>query len=203
MYKAKPKLHNSKANKHLLPPLQKKIVLYLSKNDPKTINEAVKDLKSHYKSTWTSFRSLEKKKIIKAVETKTYQGKEFPRYWLGEDGTYAAILEGAKVDTVVKKAKEIFPDEKELHYFLDITSIFGIDAFEIGFRALFAKGKVEPEDIAAMLVNQMLKGISPAALGKFYVLLRQYPKHNLEMEKLMKDLGSNMNKFQEEFSNKA
>jgi hypothetical protein len=104
---------------------------------------------------------------------------------------------------VVKKAKEIFPDEKELHYFLDITSIFGIDAFEIGFRALFAKGKVEPEDIAAMLVNQMLKGISPAALGKFYVLLRQYPKHNLEMEKLMKDLGSNMNKFQEEFSNKA
>ena len=123
--------------------------------------------------------------MIKAVGVKTYQGKEFPRYWLGEDGTFVAMLEGAKVDTVVKKAKEIYPDEKEFHYFLDATSILGTEAFEIAFKALLTKGKVEADDVAAMLVNQVLKGISPEALGKFFVLLQLYPEHNLEMEKFM------------------
>jgi hypothetical protein len=200
MSKVKPKQHNSKAKKkQIVPPLQKKIVLYFARNEPKTINEVVKDLKSHYKSTWTAFKKLEQRKFIKSVGTKMYQGKEFSRYWLAQDGAYIAILEGAKVDVVIRKTKEIYPDDRETHYFLDATSIFGNDGFEIAFRAILDKGKLEQEDIVATLMNSVLKGISPEAIAKFFILLKQYPEHNLELESLMKELASNMTKFQDKF----
>jgi hypothetical protein len=200
MSKIKSKQHNSKSKKkQLVPPLQKKIVLYFAKNEPKTINEVVKDLKSHYKSTWTAFRRLEERKLIKAVSTKYYQGKEFSRYWLAGDGTYVAILEGAHIDAIIKKSKELFPEDRELHYFLEATAIFGKDAFEIGFRALLEKGKVEQEDIGVMLINQFFKGISKEGICKYFALLQRYPEKNIAMQELMKDMTNNITEFQDKY----
>jgi ribosomal protein L28 len=84
--------HNSKpiTKKTFLPPLQKKVLLYLANNEPKTINETVKALKSHYKSTWNAFNNLEKKTLINPVSTKKYQGQEYPA--IGQPQTELLLL---------------------------------------------------------------------------------------------------------------
>ena len=68
---SKPKTKNA-----FLPPLQRKVFLYLANNDPKNINETVKAIKGHYKSSWNAFNGLEKKKLVKIVSSKTYRGQE-------------------------------------------------------------------------------------------------------------------------------
>ena len=63
MTQPKEKQHTLKPIKknQYLPPLQKRILLCLAKSHPQTINETVKAIKGHYKSSWTAFNSLEKK----------------------------------------------------------------------------------------------------------------------------------------------
>ena len=63
---------NSITKKTFLPPLQKKVLLYLANNEPKPINETVKALKSHYKS------NLEKKTLITQSVLKIIKVKNTP-----------------------------------------------------------------------------------------------------------------------------
>lgn len=62
----------------VLPPLQKRIVLYLARSEPQTINETMKALNGSYKSFWVAFDSLDKKQMIKKIDTKFYRGQEYP-----------------------------------------------------------------------------------------------------------------------------
>ncbi len=121
MSDSKPLHHNSKpiTKKTFLPPLRKKVLLYIANNEPKTINETVKALKSHYKSTWNAFNDLEKKNIIKPVSSKIYQGQEYPRYWVTEGGALIALCEGAKTKNVIERTIEIYPEKKKIHYLLE------------------------------------------------------------------------------------
>lgn len=190
---------NSKLDKSYVPPLQKKVLKYLAKSEPRTINETTKSLKGHYKSTWNAFHGLEQKKLIQVVGNKLYQGKEFPRYWVSGDGAFVAICEGVNADKVIVKFKEIYPDSRDIHYFLEMSAIVGPESFKIGYNALVNKGKLEPDDAAAMLINQVLHGISPEQLGKFFSILSKYPERSFELEKLMKQLTDNLNAFEDKF----
>src|SRR5208283_5843879 len=137
MAKPKASQHTSKTTtkKAFLPILQKKIFLHLANSDPEDINEVVTDLKSHYKSTWTAFKQLEKKNLVKAVSTKSYQGQEYPLYWLTPDGAFIALCEGANAERLIRKVLGIYPENKDLPYLLESTSILGTEAFRIGYLA--------------------------------------------------------------------
>jgi hypothetical protein len=197
MSSPKAQSHNSKSknNKSYIPPLQKKILKYLSKSDPLTINETTKALKCHYKSTWNAFHGLEQKNLIKVVGNKLYQGKEFPRYWVSGNGAFVALCEGAKADKLILKVKEIYPDDRSLHYVLEATSIVGTDSFEIGYNALVNNGKLNKEDVVKMLLNQVLQSISEENIAKFLELLGNYPEYGLELEKIMNALTTNICAF--------
>ena len=79
-----------------LHPLQKAIVLSLSKHGPQTMNKTVKKMnKQSYKPSHTAFKSLEKKGILTKVRTKLYHGNQFPEFWLTPVGILTALIEGA------------------------------------------------------------------------------------------------------------
>lgn len=179
--------HNSKTiTKKFLPPLQKKVLLYLANNEPKTINETVKALKSHYKSTWNAFNNLEKKTLINPVSTKTYQGQQYPRYWATADGAFIALCEGAKTSKVIRRSLEIYPERKDLHYLLESVSILGPDAFTIGYMAFVSKGKIEPIDVTNMLITQSF--LTPEKILQFSDMLLKYPEQKQRYDEMIAEM---------------
>lgn len=187
-------VHNSKplTKKTFLPPLQKKILIYLASNEPETINESVKATKSHYKSTWSVFKKLEEKKLIKAVGFKSYQGQEYPRYWVSEDGAFIALCEGAKANEVIRRAFEVYPENRGLHYLLEATSILGTEAFQKGYFAIISKGKIETSDAAAMLLTQIQNGLTEADFLQYFELLQKYPEHRPQLDATLSELNNKL-----------
>jgi hypothetical protein len=200
MAKSKAPRHTSKplTEKTFLPPLQKKIFLTLAKGDPKDISETVKAIKGHYKSVWNAFNQLEKKKLIKAVSSKKYQGKDYPRYWVSEDGAFIALCEGVKANSVIERALKIYPDRKDVHYLLESVSILGTEAFKVGYLALIRKGKLEQSDVLAMMVTQVMHGLSAEQLAKYNKMLQKYPDRQQKYEDFFKKMQSNLNELIEE-----
>lgn len=180
--------HNSKplTKKQFLPPLQKKIFLYLANHEPKNKNETAEALRSHWRSTWGAFEKLEKKNLIKPVGSKSYQGQEYPTYWVTEDGALIALCEGAKARDVIKRTREIYPEKTKLHYLLESVSILGTEAFNYGYFALVSKGKLDPNDVAKMIIIQ--SSLSPERIVKFSELLTKYPEEKQKFDKLAMEI---------------
>ena len=148
----------------ILPPLQKKIVLALAKNEPKTINETVKVLKGNYKSSWIAFSKLEEKQLIKKIDTKTYRGREYPRFWLTPAGVLIALFEGISFDVLLERTLKIYPEDKNIQILLELSPVFGTELFKFAFLTILKKGKLEEEDLA-MIVTAELQ--SPEAQSNF------------------------------------
>jgi hypothetical protein len=92
----------------LLPPLQLKIVLNLAEFGSQTINQITKNLKSQYKATYIAFESLKRKGIIQEIGKKEYRNREFPIYWLSNEGLIIALINNANPDLIKKYAKEYY-----------------------------------------------------------------------------------------------
>lgn len=192
MTKPKAPQHNSKpiTKKTFLPPLQKKVFLYLASNDPKTINETVKALKSHYKSTWNAFNNLEKKNLIKPVSSKSYQGQEFSRYWVTDDGAFIALCEGAKTTSVIERTLKIYPERKNLHYLLESVSILSTEAFSHGYFAFVSKGRLDQSDVAKMLITQST--LSPQQIVQYTELLLKYPEQKQRYDDMITEMADKL-----------
>ena len=188
MSSSKPPRHNSKpiTKEAFLPPLRKKVFLYLANNNPKTISETVKALKSHYKSTWNAFNNLEKKSLIKPVSSKSYQGQEYSRYWVTEDGAFIALCEGAKAPKIIERTLKIYPENKRLNYLLESVSILGTEAFNYGYFAFVSKGKLDQNDISKMIITQ--SSLSPQRLIQYFELLIKYPDEKQKFDKLIAEI---------------
>jgi ribosomal protein L28 len=191
--------HNSKpiTKKTFLPPLQKKVLLYLANNEPKTINETVKALKSHYKSTWNAFNNLENKTLVNPVSTKNYQGQEYLRYWTTTDGAFIALCEGAKTSNVIKRSLEIYPERKDLQYLLESVSILGPDAFTIGYMAFVSKGRIEPSDITKMLITQC--SLTPQKIMQFSEMLLKYPEQKQKYDEMITEMADKLKNLDKVF----
>lgn len=127
MIKTKTNYHISKESA-ALPSLQKAILINLAEKGPQTINETVQNIKHHYKPTWIAFDSLEKKGLIQKVDTKTYRGREYPKYWLTVLGQITALFNDANVEDLKQNALKFCKDNEEkeaLEVFLDMAKSLG------------------------------------------------------------------------------
>jgi hypothetical protein len=197
MTNAKAPQHTAKrlTKKTYLPPLQRKLFLHIANNEPKNINQTVKAVKGHYKSCWSAFKQLEKKKLIKPVESKGSQGQEYPRYWVSEDGAFVALCEGAKAKSVIKRTLEIYPKRRDLQYLLEAVTILGVDAFDVAYFAYVRKGKLEQSDLAIVLATQMQHELSPEGVIKFSELLQRYPEQSQRFVDFFKEVSDNVRKL--------
>jgi hypothetical protein len=148
----------------ILPPLQKKIALHLAKSEPQTINETVTALKGSYKSSWLAFNKLEEKQIITKIDTKSYRGREYPRFWLTPAGVLIALFEGISFDVLLERTLKMYPDDKNIQILLELSPVFGTEVFKLAFLTILKKGKLDEDDLT-MIVTAELN--SPEAQSDF------------------------------------
>ena len=165
-----------KRRKKNFPPLQRRIILHLAKNDPQTINETKKGLKGHYKSTWIAFNVLKQKGLIKKTNVKIYRNREYPRFWLTQGGIFVALVEGADADDLLQRTAKAYPNEKTLQCCLELSPLLGLEGFRIGLSAIQDKGKLDDSDMTKILYAHAQKDMSTQRLKGLIEILRKYPK---------------------------
>ena len=94
-------------------------------------------------------------KLITKVGSKVYQNNEYSLFWVTEDGAVVALCEGADQKRVLGRAIKIYPNNRKLHFALEIMPIFGLDAFKLVCSAFAKKGKLEDSDKALIYATQM------------------------------------------------
>ena len=179
-----------------LPPLQKRILLCLAKSHPQTINETVKAIKGHYKSSWTAFNSLKGKKIITKIDTKKYRGNEYPRFWLTTAGIFIALIESVNPKALLTKTLEIYPENKVLQCIVEISTILGTDIYEIAYSTILNKQKIEPNDISIMLATQMQKDLSLKQIKELITIMKKYPEQFGNFKEKTEKIFENLKKVE-------
>jgi hypothetical protein len=171
-----------------LPPLQRAIVHYFAKNEPKTINETVTALKKSYKPTWTAFESLQKKRMIIKTTSKSYRGQEYPRFWLTDKGIITALEDGAKTNIIDEIIQEIYPDAEVAHLFLEIVPFF--DPEVIGIAKAYARGEenLDFAQVAQVILSGAVSGMEVEDAKKVSLILKKYPMHYFAFKMIIEQM---------------
>jgi hypothetical protein len=191
--------HNTKkpTEKEFLHPLQRTILLRLAISEPQTINETANAINGHYRSSWNAFNALKEKGLIKETGQKTHHGRDFPRYWLTELGIFIALREGAKSDAILRKTVQMYPEEKRLHFIVEIIPILDPNVLDPAYLALLENRQIGLSDKISIIFAQAQIGLSKDQMKRFNTVLRKYP----EINQLTKDFLKNLRKNLEELSN--
>jgi hypothetical protein len=184
-----------KKQSNTLPPLQKKIVLYLAKTGPQTINQTAKKIKHSYKPSWIAFNSLEEKGIVRKGKTKEYRGNKYPLYWLTEEGVITALIEKASPTDLLAKTKEVYPNNQMLQYGLEMAPNLNLDIFRIFLTALKNKGTLEPVDLGTIFFTQMQTDMTLEKLVKALETMKKYPKEYKHFREQISQIQENLNKI--------
>jgi hypothetical protein len=188
-------MSNRKKQSSILPPLQRTIVLHLAKTGPQTINETVKKIKHSYKPSWTAFNSLEEKGFVKKGKTKEYRGNEYPLYWLTDGGVIMALIEGVSPIDLLAKTKEVYPNNQNLQYSLEMAPHLNQDIFRILLTAFYSKGKLEPIDLETMFVTQMETDNTLEEVVRTVETMKKYPKEYKHFKEGLSRMQENLNKL--------
>jgi len=180
--------------RHILPPLQRDIVLYLATEGSQTKNAIATGVSRSYKPTWTAFNSLTEKKLIKETDMKTWRGRDYPQFWLTDNGVLIALAEGANPDRLLEMTKQIYPKNPRLACYLEVLSKMSLHIIKTAYSALEAKGKLEPTDVINILLTETAK--SSDQLQKEVIdTLKAYPKEYDLFKKRMDQIWERLDKL--------
>jgi hypothetical protein len=178
-----------------LPSLQREIVLHLAKTGPQTIHETNEKIEHSYKPSWTAFKSLEKKGIIRTGKTKEYRGNEFPLYWLTEEGVITALIEEASPTDLLKSVREVYPNDQVLQYGLEMAPQLNRDIFRILLTSIKNKGKLEPADLATIFFIQMETDPTMEKFAKAVETMKKHPNEYKQFKEQVSKIQQNFNKL--------
>ena len=131
---------NTEQKSEFLPPLQRRIILFLAGNQPMNKHATAKAMNEHTRSTWLSFKGLENSGLVKKIDQRESLGRERDCYWLTDSGVYLALIEGAESKKILMRTKEVYPDNALLHFIIEIAPIMGTGMHKIGYSAVLEKG---------------------------------------------------------------
>lgn len=194
-----------KGKSNNLPPLQKRIILYLAKHEPKTINEINSEIRppsrktSLYKSTWTAMKALKRKGMTKKVKLKPYLGNKYPCFWLTHLGIFTALVEGADTQDLLEKTIETYRNDKILQCFLALTRFIDIECYRIALSAILNKGKLEQSDLTTIMVTQAQKDASIEQVKQSLGILKKYlpPEEYKKLDEQIKQYADLLKKIGE------
>jgi len=175
---------------HSFPPLQKRIILHLAQSRPQTINETKKGISGHYKSSWIAFNVLKKKGLIKHTKSKDWRGRQFPCFWLTELGIFLALHEGAKQEVLLKTTREIYPENKDLHFLIEAVPILGKHALDVLYLAVLNRGVINQTDLIAIFAAQLQNKLNPKQITQFIEVLKKYPELHQQTRKNLRELSN-------------
>jgi len=187
-----------KSKGNYLPPLQKRIVLYLAKHEPQTINEIDKGTHKKqtytYKGSYTALKSLQKKGLINKINVKTHHNIEYPRFWLSNAGVFTALVEGADAQDLLKRIIEVYPNDRTLHLLLKMAPFSEVESYRVAFSALLSKGRLEQSDMIMIMITQMQRDLSIEQFNHLLKVLREFPEEYEKITKQMKQLAELLEK---------
>lgn len=190
-------MSKNKRESNTLPPLQRLIVIHLSKTGPQTINETVKKIKHSYKPSWIAFTNLEKKGIIRKGKMKEYRNQKYPLFWLTEEGVIAALTEGVSSTDLLEVTKQIYPDKQMLTLALEMAPYLNPNIFKIALTTLKTKGKLEPTDLISIMIMQMQIDTPMTAFIQALQILRSHPKEYEQFKQKITQTRENFSKLSE------
>lgn len=179
-----------------VPPLQKRIILHLARNGAQTINETVKRLKGHYKSSWIAFNALEKKGLIKKIDLKIYRNREYPRFWLTQGGIFVALVEGGDTANLLQNTLKSYPNDKTLQCCLELSPLLGLEGFKIALSAIQDKGKLDDSDMMKIFLAHAQKEVSVKQFRKLIEILKRYPKEYYRTKKNLSQINKVLTKLE-------
>jgi len=190
-------ISKSVTEKQYLPPLQKQIMLYLAENHPQSKYKVSKGLKGYYKSVYDAIDDLTEKKILVEIKKEEYRNQEHSAYWLTPAGVFIALVQGANAKTVLNRTTEIYPDNKMLQCFVELTTILGTDIHQVGYQAILKKGKLEKTDVSLMLGTGLLKDLSLEEVLEIFALMKKYPEQFADFKEQIGELIEKMKKTEQ------
>ena len=184
-------MSKKKWERHNLPPLEKRILLHLIEEGPQTINEAATGVSSSYHPSWIALNSLKEKALVEETATKTWRGRDYPQFWLTERGVIQALIEGVSSYELLRKVREIHPENQILQCLLEIAPKLNLDIFRVGQSAIKNKGKVGVIDLAKMLFYGLQRDFTIETYSEILEILKKYP----DIYDLMKERIEKMSNF--------
>ena len=169
--------------------------MHLAQNSPKTINTTAKEItktkkgiSKNYKSFLLAFKTLEEKGLIKPITSKVYRNREYPCWWLTDLGIFVAVHERAKTETLLKTAREIYPEDKDLHLVIEAAPILGQLALDVLFLAAMNRGTINQTDLISILAAQTVNKLAPNQITEFIRVLKKYPEQHQTTRKNLREL---------------
>lgn len=191
-------MSTEESESHNLPPLQRRIVLYLAKTDPKTINKIATNISSGYKSTWRAFNSLRDKGLIEETTIiKKYHGREYKQFWLTERGVIEALIEEVSSNVLLEKTREIYPENYVLQCLLEIAPKLSLDIVRVGQSAIRSKGKIGIIDLARMLFYGVQTDFTIETYSEILEIFKKYPKIYELMKERIEKMSNVIDKLKE------
>lgn len=171
-----------------LHPLQRLIILHLAKSEPQTINQTTSEIAKSYKPTHTAFKSLEKKKLIGTAYSKPYRGQEYKCYWLTDIGMIMALMEGANSEKLLAQAKKVYPEDKNIHVFLEIAPSFHPEVVKMAYSSVKGKGKIGVAEVILLFLSQPAIAMDAEPANKVTAVLKKYPDEYRKLKTAVEEM---------------
>jgi len=85
------------------------------------------------------------------------------------------LFEGESPEKLLEKTLRIYPEDVYLQAILEVSPILGTEAFEVAFRIILTKGKIENTDLPMIILTQMQKDIDISQFEPLLKILRKHP----------------------------
>ena len=181
-----------------LPSLQKAIVTYMADNEPKTIRQISKGLSKDYSATYTSFKSLEKKKLVSKTTVKRYREQDFDCYWLTDEGMIMALMEGADADKLLAQTKTLNPDAEITHCFLQVIPLFDPVIIRTAYSYVKGKGTLEFAEVAQIILSGTAEAMDIETGKRIATILKQYPEQYAKLKYVVQEMIKTLSQLIEE-----
>jgi hypothetical protein len=179
--------------------LQRKILLFLAVDYPRTMNSTVRAMSGNYRSSWDAFKELEEKKLIKPVSIKFYKGRKYPQFWATENGILIAMSEGADPKILLRRTQAIYPDNKELQFLVETIPILGESAYNMLYLAVITNGKIEESDLISVFAAQ--KKLTEEEKRRYNEILKRYPERHKQHADFIKRARKNLKELSDMLDN--
>ncbi len=163
--------------------VEKLILLNLAESAPQTKRKTAKAISKYYKSTWDAFKSLEEKKLIKQAATMTYNGIEYPCYWLTDEGIMMALMEGANPKKLLIITQNLYPEAEITHAFLAMAPSFHPEVVKMACSSAKRKGKIGVAEVILMYLSQSAIAMDAENAKRIATTLKEYPDEYNKLKK--------------------
>jgi integrase len=136
---------------------------------------------------WSAFNSLERKKLIWKADVKEYRNREYPLYWLTDEGIIIAMLEGIEPAFLLDQSKKFYPDAKLLHCFLEAIQHMNPKVIQLARNIVKNKGNIEFVDLMTILVSDATFE-DVETMQKIVAVLKNYPEEYAKAKILIENM---------------